>query len=171
VIYLGTFSKTLFPGLRCGDAVFPPALVERAVAARAMTDRFPPSVLEAPLAQLITEGSFAEHVRQMRKRYRAARDILAEHLVQASGGVLRVRVPDQGLHLVATLPENLPPEAAEWIRGAAEVEARLLSDNRILPGGPDGFVLGYSGHSISALKEAAKRFGHAVQAYQLQVHG
>jgi GntR family transcriptional regulator/MocR family aminotransferase len=171
VIYLGTFSKTLFPGLRCGYAVFPPALVERAVAARAMTDRFPPSVLEAPLAQLITEGSFAEHVRQMRKRYRAARDILAEHLVQASGGVLRVRVPDQGLHLVATLPENLPPEAAEWIRGAAEVEARLLSDNRILPGGPDGFVLGYSGHSISALKEAAKRFGHAVQAYQLQVHG
>ncbi|MBO1077749.1 PLP-dependent aminotransferase family protein [Roseomonas haemaphysalidis] len=170
VIYLGTFSKTVFPGLRCGYVVFPPALIERAVAARAMTDRFPPSVLEAPLARLITDGSFAEHVRHMRKRYRAARDILAERLVQVSGGMLGVRVPDQGLHLVATLPEGLPPDAANWIRSAAGVEARLLSDNRIVPGGDEGFVLGYSGYSVPELKEAAKRLGHAAQSYHPEVH-
>ena len=169
VIYFGTFSKTLFPGLRCGYAVFPPALIARAVAARATADRFPPSVLEDPLAQLISDGDFAEHVRKMRKRYRAARDLLAESLVQASGGILRVRVPDQGLHLVAMLPAGLPPNAAEQIRSVANVEGRLLSETRIIPRGPDGFVLGYSGHAVPALRDAAKRLGHAVQARLLQL--
>jgi GntR family transcriptional regulator/MocR family aminotransferase len=123
VIYFGTFYKTLFPGLRSGYAVFPP------------------SVLEGPLAQLISDGDFPEHIRQMRNRCRAARDLLAESLVQASGGDAWVRVPDQGLHLVAALPQGLPAAAAERIRSADGVEGRLLSETRMLPGGPDGFVL------------------------------
>ncbi|RKK01269.1 PLP-dependent aminotransferase family protein, partial [Pseudoroseomonas wenyumeiae] len=91
-------------------------------------------------------------------------DLVAATLAQASGGLLRVAVPDQGLHLLATLPEGLPPGAAAEIRAAAGVEAWLLSETRVTPGGPDGFVLGYSGHAPAALKRAAERLGAAVRA-------
>jgi GntR family transcriptional regulator/MocR family aminotransferase len=112
-----------------------------------------------------SDGNFAEHIRQTCNHYRAARDLLAESLVHASGGDAGVRVPDQGLHLVAILPQGLPAAAAERIRSAAGVEGRLLSETRILPGGPDGFVLDYSGHALPALKEAAQRLGRSVRAY------
>ncbi|MFC7554075.1 PLP-dependent aminotransferase family protein [Pseudoroseomonas wenyumeiae] len=164
VIYLGTFSKTLFPGLRIGYAVLPPALLPRVAAARAVADRFPPGPMADAVADLLAGGGFAAHIRRMRSRYRAARDLVAATLAQASGGLLHVAVPDQGLHLLATLPEGLPPGAAAEIRAAAGVEAWLLSETRVTPGGPDGFVLGYSGHAPAALKRAAERLGAAVRA-------
>ncbi|MBC9180128.1 PLP-dependent aminotransferase family protein, partial [Roseomonas ludipueritiae] len=91
--------------------------------------------------------------------------LVAATLAQAAGNRLRVTVPDQGLHLLATLPDGLPPGAAAEIRAAAGVEAWLLSETRMAPGGPDGFVLGYSGHAPAALKQAAERLGEAVRTH------
>ncbi len=165
VIYTGTFSKTLFPGLRIGYVVLPPALVAPFAAARAVMDRFPPSLLEGALAGLMASGAFAAHLRRMRTRYRTARDLVAEGVAHASKGCLSVMVPDQGLHLTATLPAGLPPTAAAEIRAVAGTEGWLLSETRLTPGGPDGFVLGYSGYSPAALKRAATRLGTAALAY------
>ncbi|UPG73970.1 PLP-dependent aminotransferase family protein [Roseomonas gilardii subsp. gilardii] len=164
VIYLGTFSKTLFPGLRTGFAVLPGELLERVTAARLVSDRFPPSLTGGALAELIREGGFAVHVRRMRSRYRIARDLLADLLPRASGGLLRVAVPDQGLSLLALLPEDWPPGTAARIRAAAGIEGWLLSETRLVQKGPDGFVLGFSGHSLPALRRAAERLGEAVRA-------
>ncbi|ONG50700.1 GntR family transcriptional regulator [Pseudoroseomonas deserti] len=161
VIYLGTFSKTLFAGLRIGFAVLPPALLERVVAARMLTDRFPPSLTAGALAGVIAGGFYAAHLRRMRPRYRAARDLLAATLAEASEGWLRPAVPGQGLHLLAPLPEGLPPGSAGVIRATAGVEGWLLSDTQAAPAGPDGFVLGFSGHPLPALKRAAQRLGAA----------
>ncbi|GAV36864.1 HTH-type transcriptional regulatory protein GabR [Roseomonas sp. TAS13] len=165
VIYLGTFSKTLFPGLRTGFAVLPGELLERVAAARLVSDRFPPSLTGEALAELIRDGGFAAHVRRMRSRYRIARDLLAELLPRASGGLLRVTVPDQGLSLLALLPEDWPPGTAVRIRAAAGIEGWLLSETRLVRKGPDGFVLGFSGHSLPALRRAAERLGEAVRAW------
>ena len=136
VIYIGTFSKTLFAGLRLGFVVLPPALLDGITAARAVSDRFTPALLGGAVAELIAEGAFAAHVRRIRSRYRAARDLVAETLVRASGGLLRVAVPDQGLHLLALLPEALPPGVAERIRATAGIEGWLLSDTRMVQEGP-----------------------------------
>lgn len=166
VIYLGTFSKTLFAGLRVGYAVLPPALLAPVLAARVVADRFPCSLLGGAVAALIEGGGFAAHVRRMRSRYRAARDLVAEAVVRESGGRLRVAVPDQGLHMVAALPPDWPAGAAAAIRAAAGVEAWLLSETRIEPGTPDGFVLGFSGHSPPALRLASERLGRAVRGFK-----
>ena len=165
VIYLGTFSKTLFAGLRIGYAVLPQALIARVTEARAAADRFPPGLLGDAVAELMTGGVFAAHVRRMRSRYRASRDLVAVTLARASGGLLQVSVPDQGLHLVAMLPTYLVLGAAREIRAAAGVEAWLLSDTRMVQDGPDGFVLGFSGHGLPALKRAAERLGEAVREH------
>ncbi|MFC3126888.1 PLP-dependent aminotransferase family protein [Pseudoroseomonas globiformis] len=168
VIYVGTFSKTLFPGLRMGYAVLPSTLVEGMVAARAVSDRFPPSLLDGAVAELMAGGGFARHVRRMRGRYRAARDLVAAVLLEASGGLLRVVVPDQGLHLLAWLPEEAPPGTAAALRIAAGVEGWLISETRLEQGGPDGFVIGYSGHAPAALRGAAERLGAAARQWAAQ---
>jgi GntR family transcriptional regulator/MocR family aminotransferase len=166
VIYVGTFSKVLFPGLRMGYVVLPPALLDPVLAARAAADRFPPSLLEGALADLIASGDFSAHIRRMRGRYRAARDAVAETLIAQADGALRIVVPDQGLHLVAYLSPEAPPEAAARIREAAGVQAWLLSETRLEPGPLDGFVLGFSGHPIADLRHGAKRLAKAAAEFE-----
>lgn len=165
VIYLGTFSKTLFPGLRIGFVVLPAALMDRVVAARVVSDRFPSPLMGGALAEVMAGGDFAAHLRRMRTQYRAARDTVAGTLARASGGRLGITVPDHGLHLLATLPEGLPAGTARTIQAAAGVEGWLLSETRLEPAGPDGFVIGYSGHDPVALKQAAQRLGAAVRRH------
>ena len=163
VIYLGTFSKTLFPGLRIGFVVVPAALMERVVAARAVSDRFPSPLMGGALAEVMASGEFAAHLRRMRTQYRTVRDMVAGTLERVSGGRLAIALPDHGLHLLATLPAGLPDGTAREIQGEARVEGWLLSETRLVPGGVDGFVIGYSGHEAGALQQAAVRLGNAVR--------
>ena len=162
VIYLGTFSKTLFPGLRLAYAVLPPKAIDRVVAARAGFDRFPPSLLDGAVADLMAEGVLLNHVRRMRSRYRAARDALASTLKQAAGDALEIAVPSQGLHLVAYLPPTMSFDAGRRIREMAEVDALLLSETRSRRSDwREGFILGFSGFEVQELTAAAGRLGQA----------
>jgi GntR family transcriptional regulator / MocR family aminotransferase len=165
VIYIGTFSKTLFAGLRLAYLVLPPAAVEQVVTARAAHDRFPPSLVEGAVADLMADGILAAHVRRMRTRYRIARDAMSSTLERAARGTLRLVVPTQGLHMLAYLPAGIAKDAAAKIRAMAQIESWLLSETRLAQSGPDGFVLGFAGHDITELTEAANRLGQAVRTY------
>lgn len=159
VIYLGTFAKTLFPGLRLGYLVLPPDAIGPVLRARAAFDRFMPVFLQDALGDLMADGTVAAHLRRMRRRYREDRDLLAARL--ADGG-LRPVIPDQGLHMVVPL-QGQPAGTAAQIRQEAGIDMLLLSETRANPGAEDGFVLGFSGYDAAALTDAADRLTRAAR--------
>ncbi len=83
VIYIGTFSKTLFPSLRLGYIVIPSSLVGRFLAVRQTNDLCPSHLYQAALADFISGGHFARHVRKTRLLYAARRNALAQHSVKS----------------------------------------------------------------------------------------
>lgn len=155
VIYLGTFAKTLFPGLRLGYLVAPPATLEAVLKARAATDRFTPAFLQHAVADLMADGTIAAQLRRNLRRYRAARDLVAGIVATVSNGALRPDVADHGLHMIAWLRDGLAAELAHAIRREAGVETVLVSETRMEPGPGEGFVLGFSGYEENELKSAA----------------
>jgi GntR family transcriptional regulator/MocR family aminotransferase len=165
VIYLGTFSKMMFSSLRLSFAVLPSSIVTEVTKARLAYDRFPPSFVETAVADLMSDGFLSAHARRMRARYRAARDVVTQTIVDASQGTLQAQSPEQGMHMVAYLPDRTTAEAASSIRAAANVEARLLSEMRMTKRKGDGFVLGFAGHEVAALEAAARRLGYAARDY------
>src|SRR5690606_9821330 len=90
VLYLGSFSKTLFPALRLGYVVAPPELVEPLLTARRAIDAHPPVLEQLALADFIREGHFARHLRRMRQHYQRRRDCLVGELRDRLGSLLEL---------------------------------------------------------------------------------
>jgi GntR family transcriptional regulator/MocR family aminotransferase len=155
VIYVGTFSKVLFPALRLGYVVVPPALVDAFAAARGLVDRHPPSVTQAVLAEFIAEGSFARHVRRTRVRYAEQQAALVDAAARKLGGVLEVSPAEAGMHLVGWLPAGADDRGASAAALAAGLEAPPLSSFRLRPARSGGLLLGYAAWPPAELRAAA----------------
>ena len=96
--------------------------------ARAAFDRFPGTLLEGAVADMLNSGAFAANLRKVRGLYREARDVLASTLSKASDGKLSVPVPSQGLHLVARFDPSIDPHVAAQAKAAAGVPGWLLAE-------------------------------------------
>jgi len=144
VVYVGTFSKVLSPGLRLGYLLAPPDLTGAFVAAREFTDRHPPQVEQAVLADFMAEGHFGRHVRRMRSLYAERRAALLESAERELAGLLDVVPAEAGMHLVGLLPEGEDDREASRRAAAAGVEAPPLSAFSQAPSRAGGLVLGYA---------------------------
>jgi len=103
VIYLGSFSKLLYPGLRLGFAVVPRKLVKPLATLRWFFDRHSPGLEQAVLADFINEGHFSRHLRRMRTLYALRQQALVEAAEDFLDGIMRVPPQEVGLHLVGWL--------------------------------------------------------------------
>jgi GntR family transcriptional regulator/MocR family aminotransferase len=145
VIYLGTFSKVLFPALRVGYLVVPSSLVESFVEIRESLDLFPPILNQLILTDFLREGHFARHLRRMKAIYRSRRDALIRAIEQHAADVLAVGHADAGLHLVASLPEGV--HDTEVVRRAARhgLFPQALSACYVTGAARSGLILGFGG--------------------------
>jgi GntR family transcriptional regulator/MocR family aminotransferase len=84
-VYVGTFSKVLYPSLRVGYLVVPPSLWESFLDAREALDVFSPTLYQLALAEFLEEGHFARHLRRMRSIYQRRREALLEGLAEHCG--------------------------------------------------------------------------------------
>jgi GntR family transcriptional regulator/MocR family aminotransferase len=163
VIYIGTFSKVLFPSMRLGYIVAPPELVEPFIKTRAIFDRHSPTTEQAVLAEFITQGHFARHIRLMRTFYAERQEVLVKEIKSRLAGLLDVYPDEAGMHLVGWLPEGASDMVAA--RRAAErgVEVGVLS-NYYLGEQKRGVVtLGYTAYSPKEIRKGARELAAALE--------
>jgi GntR family transcriptional regulator / MocR family aminotransferase len=161
VIYIGTFSKVLFPALRLGYLVVPPGLVDAFVAARALTDRQAPVLEQAVLADFIAEGYFARHLRRMRALYAERRAALVDAIAQKLDGMLEVTSEPAGLHVLARLPKGMDDRAIARRAAAHHVEAPALSEYALTRLARGGLVLGYAALPAHEIREGVRQLAAA----------
>lgn len=163
VIYIGTFSKVLFPSLRLGYMVIPADLMDRFVAVRHAMDIFPPYLHQEVMADFILEGHFTRHIRKMRQVYRERRSVLYESLTQqfpAHRG-FEVLGVEAGMHLAFTLPKGFNDREISARAANARLWLWPLSTSYITSEPRNGFVLGF-GSSLPAEIPRAVRLMHSV---------
>ncbi|HEX5378692.1 MAG TPA: PLP-dependent aminotransferase family protein [Phenylobacterium sp.] len=152
VIYVGTFNKTLFPGVRTAFAVVPEDLVQPMIDAKHVADGHNATLSQAALAEFIAAGHFATHLRRTRAAYDERRLALIEAL-GTLGDSVRIGPSDGGMHLTAHLTFPCDDRAIAAACGRRGVEVRALSAYRMAPG-PPGLVLGYASASPSRIRSA-----------------
>jgi GntR family transcriptional regulator/MocR family aminotransferase len=156
VVYIGTFSKVLYPSLRIGYVVAPPALADRFREIRRVIDGHQPRFMQDVVRRFIEDGHFDRHLGKMRALYRKRRIGLIGAIEDRTNGRLRPIEAAGGTHLTALFDEDVDDVAFAEATKRAGVETTPLASLRIRPGRP-GLVLGFSNCSDAALGSAMSR--------------
>jgi GntR family transcriptional regulator / MocR family aminotransferase len=163
VIYAGTFSKTLFPGLRLGFLVVPSDLVDGFVRARMASDVHPPMLEQMILSEFMTRGHYQRHVRRMQAEY-AERLHTLRSAIDRTGVPLRLRPVHSGMHAVADL-EDVDAERVFTEASARNIEVMPLSAYYYSGGErSNALVLGFGACSSVAIRAGMWRLAAAIDA-------
>lgn len=162
VVYVGTFSKTLYPGLRLGYLVLPRAIAVDFIHAAALATRAGQGIEQRALADFIDRGHYTTHIRRMRAHYNARQAALRAALQQAFGSELVLSGGDAGLHLVMWLQAELSDVAVAQRAAQMGLGVRALSAYARPPVRCNGLVLGYGNLDEGAVAGAVARLKRAV---------
>lgn len=164
VIYLGTFSKVLFPTLRLGYVVLPSSVLAPFLQAMQMVDRGAPTLTQAAVADFITEGHFERHLRRLRSEYGQRRRSLVTALNEHLGDTVRFSQVEAGLHVMLYLTQDVDEYAL--------IKAAAGSGVGIYAGAPyhlerptsPSILMGFSGLNTDEILEGVSRLSEVIMA-------
>lgn len=157
VVYLGTFSKVLFPALRLSYVALPPAMVAPFVQAKAVVDRGAPTLTQAAVADFITEGHFERHLRHLRDAYGRRWQTLVEALDTCLAGKVHFTRAPAGLHVMLYLEDNVKETAVVEKAAAAGVGVYPGAPYHLHAPAPPSILLGFSGLTEEEIAEGVRR--------------
>ncbi|HUE91067.1 PLP-dependent aminotransferase family protein [Pseudomonas sp.] len=162
-LYLGTFSKTLYPGLRMGYMVLPHELVKAFTYARSMMDGHTPQILQLTLARFMEDGHYNAHVRAMRKLYAGRRTTMLDAISKHLDCIVTALRPQGGLQIPCLLHDGWSEE--KTIRQAASAGVQLSGLSRLYAGDEKkpGWLLGYSSLTAYEIEAAMLRLATALR--------
>lgn len=164
VVYVGTFSKTLYPGLRLGYLVLPHAIAADFALAAARATRAGQGMEQRALADFIVRGSYTLHLRRMRARYAARQLALRKALKASFGAGVNLSGGEAGLHLAMQLPPTRCDREVVRQASALGLGVRALSTYARAPVMCNGLVLGYGNMAEESIAEAVRRLVVAVDS-------
>jgi GntR family transcriptional regulator / MocR family aminotransferase len=162
VLYIGTFSKVLFPSLRIGYLVLPKSLVPIFTRAKWLSDRHLPVLEQQVLTEFIEEGHLERHIRKMRSIYDRRRYELVKALHSNFGDKATIFGDKAGLHIMVHLQTQLLEE--EIIQRAVQVGVGMMSASTqyIIPTCRNEFIFGYGELNEEQLVEGINRLNTAI---------
>ena len=164
VIYIGTFSKTLFPSLRLGYIVIPADLVDRFLAAREAMDVYPPHLYQAVLHDFIGEGHFARHIRRTCPIYSERRNVLVESLRREFGTSVEVLGAEAGMQLVAALPKGVRDRSVSKQAARRDLWLWPLSSCYLEKALRQGLILGFGSTAPEEIPKAVRRLRTIIES-------
>ena len=159
VLYVGTFSKVLFPALRVGYLVVPPSLWSAFVDAREALDIFSPTLYQLALVDFLREGHFARHLRRMRALYLRRREALLDGLARHCDGDITVHNADAGLHFATFLRAGVDDVAVLERMSERGLTATALSTCYAGATRRHGLLLGFGGSDERRIVKATRTLG------------
>lgn len=164
VLYLGTFSKSLFPSLRLAYLIAPPALVEAFVTARTVYDGHSAQLMQAVTAEFIHQGHFAAHIRYMRQLYRSRRDVLLAEVREKLGHFATPAPATGGLQLSVWLPPGQEAALSQQAQRLGILTPGLKAQYQTAQAQRDGWLLGFSALTPGEIRSAVERLAQIAVA-------
>ncbi|WP_433851390.1 PLP-dependent aminotransferase family protein [Stenotrophomonas nitritireducens] len=165
-IYIGTFTKSMFPGLRIGYMLLPAALVEPMTVARTLLDGHSAPIPQLTLARFIEGGHFGAHVRAMRQLYGERRDRLARLVRRHLGDYLQPRVPAGGMQMPCLLTRDIAEASAVDAARRAGIDLLGLGGLYAGDAGEAGFLMGFAAHAPDELEAAVRRLASVLRGLE-----
>jgi GntR family transcriptional regulator/MocR family aminotransferase len=163
ILYVGTFSKVLFPGLRLGYVVVPKEEVAHFRDVLHVHDLGAPVLEQRALATFIRDGHFERHLRRLRLEYWNRQQALVNALDEELGSLLATEPRPAGIHLISTiLTDRLSAQRVREIAAEGGIAVETVARHRIRPGGDRQLMLGYSHLPSGEIRVGIRRLARLV---------